>query len=1133
MYRSISIRLGLYVLFLLPGFCSLGSSERPNGFKVLSSGADGKTLIEFSLNAYSLVAAPGLKDYSLLKAPGGAALLEPGAPDLMQFSASIAIPDRGNMRVRILESESVSIQDVRMAPSKGNLLRTINPADVPYQFGTIYSSDAWYPSSQVALRSPYIFRDLRGQAISVSPFRYNPVRNVLEVTKRLLVEVYPDDLTIPGDNEIMRSGSLPVLASDFLPVYERRFINLPWVQYQPSPENSKMLVICHAPWMPLMQPFVDWKRQRGMQVELVDVTTAGTSAAGISQFISSRYQSDSISFVLLVGDAAYCPTPTPNGDAADPSYGFIVGSDAYAEVFIGRFSAESDADVITQVQRSISYERDATPADASIGRGVVIGSDQGPGDDNEMDWEHAVNMRSDLLAFTYTDVAELYDGTHSSTTDAPGDPGPADLFNLFQQGIGVMTYTGHGSSTSCATTGLSNGDVQNMTNSGRLPFIWSVACVNGDFATPGSGPCFAETFLRAQVNGQPTGAVATLMSSINQSWNPPMDAQDEMVDLLVQAVPGHQKFTFGGISVNGCMHMNDQYGQAGDEMTTTWHCFGDPSLLVRTQAPTPMVVTHPPVLISGSDSLFVLCSRPDALISLTHSSGSMGLSLAGSSSVVFYCPGLTAPDTLWITVTAFNAQTYVGYVLVIPSGVPYLNGNLSGLNETGTQLNGQVDFNESIAQDIVVRNFGSADASAVAITITTTDPYISITSAAVQPLPIVSAGDSVTLAQAFGFDVANGTPDQHLVTFQINCADGSGSVWASTTSLIINAPVPAFGPISVNDSLSGNSNGLLEAGETATLDFTLKNAGHSILPAGSLSISSTFQALNLLCGGTLSHPDVLPGQSVVLTCQAALAGNVALGTTFSVDAALLNTAYPQQVSFSLNAGEILEDFETNDFTRFAWNMAGNQPWVTSNLQPYQGAVCAMSGVITDNESSELNISLFSLADDSVSFHYRTSTEQGWDFLRFYVDGVQQGQWSGIAPWQYASFPLPAGQHDLRFVYTKDDIVSAGDDQVWLDNIRLPFGTTVSALPDADLNGPQLTVYPNPGTGLFRVVTSDFKAERWVVSDLAGRVVLIGAHSGLTGNEIQIDGSGLPSGHYLLKLDGVQGSRLARFCIVNP
>ena len=50
-------------------------------------------------------------------------------------------------------------------------------------------------------------------------------------------------------------------------------------------------------------------------------------------------------------------------------------------------------------------------------------------------------------------------------------------------------------------------------------FIISVACVNGNFV---NSTCFAEAWLRAEDNDEPTGAIATLMSTINQSWNPPM-----------------------------------------------------------------------------------------------------------------------------------------------------------------------------------------------------------------------------------------------------------------------------------------------------------------------------------------------------------------------------------------------------------------------------------------------------------------------------------------------------------------------------------------------------------------------------------------------------------------------------------
>ena len=106
-----------------------------------------------------------------------------------------------------------------------------------------------------------------------------------------------------------------------------------------------------------------------------------------------------------------------------------------------------------------------------------------------------------------------------------------------------------------------------------LPFIWSVACQNGLFEYQ---TCFAEAWLRATNGDEPTGAVATLMSSINQDWDEPMDAQDEMVDLLVAGA----KRTFGGLSMNGCCHMLDQYGLSGDDDFLAWHIFGDPSLRV-------------------------------------------------------------------------------------------------------------------------------------------------------------------------------------------------------------------------------------------------------------------------------------------------------------------------------------------------------------------------------------------------------------------------------------------------------------------------------------------------------------------------------------------------------------------------
>ena len=82
------------------------------------------------------------------------------------------------------------------------------------------------------------------------------------------------------------------------------------------------------------------------------------------------------------------------------------------------------------------------------------------------------------------------------------------------------------------------------------------------------------------------------MSTVYQSWAPPMEAQDEMVDILVESYANNRKYSFGGISWNGCLKMNDEYGSSGDDETDHWTLFGDPSVEVRTNTPSSLNVTH-------------------------------------------------------------------------------------------------------------------------------------------------------------------------------------------------------------------------------------------------------------------------------------------------------------------------------------------------------------------------------------------------------------------------------------------------------------------------------------------------------------------------------------------------------------
>ena len=682
-----------------------GNVKNHSSISVVSSSAS-ETELLFTLDGFSQtpVQTPHGNAF-VISSSKLTCILEAGAPDLSKMAFSIAIPDHANMVVDELNSTYTSYQNIEVAPCKGNLYRNTDPSTVPFTYGSSYSQNSFYPGQLVQLQQPYIVRDLRGQAVWVFPFQYNPVTKELRVYSEIHFSIKANG-TSPV-NALSRTQPLTKTDRSYSGIYRSLFVNGNSIQYSPLEDEGNMLVICYDPFMPAMQPFVDWKNKTGQHTEMVAFSSVGTTAADLKTYVENYYNTNGLTFLLLVGDGAEIPIGSTQYGESDASLGYILGNDSYAEVIVGRFSAENISEVETQVERSISYEAFPDPAGNWYHKAVCIGSNQGPGDDNEMDYEHERNMRLDELAFTYTDADELYDGTEGGV-DAPGDPGPADVISSLNDGRGVITYTGHGSCGSFGTTSFSTYDVTNLTNVGMLPFVWAVACVNGQF---NGYDCLAEAFMRStDASGNATGAIATFMSTINQSWDPPMDAQDEFVDILTRQYPGiNVKQTFGGISVNGCMHMNDQYGSAGDEMTDTWTCFGDPSLMVRTATPLEMTVTHDLQIDETATSFMVNCNTDGALVCLSKNSQIISTHHA----LLGFCNlqninGLIVGDTLDITATAFNMIPYTGKVIVTSmTGLTDLSQSPYGfmvypsvISGASTRLQYSLKENAGVAVDI-------------------------------------------------------------------------------------------------------------------------------------------------------------------------------------------------------------------------------------------------------------------------------------------------------------------------------------------------------------------------------------------------------------------------------------------------
>lgn len=1108
------------------------SLNNPSGSNiiVLSSNAN-ESIIEFNFEGFYLSdvnTSQGIK--KAITMPRTSSTLYKGEPEVVQIARSIIIPDMGAMEFKILDSSFEEYNNIELVPSKGNLYRDTDPASVPYEWGRTYQENGVFPASPVSLSNPYILRDYRGITIRISPVQYNHANKSIKVYKKIVVKVSHSNNS-NAINEFNRTKSMQSVDEQFDALYAGQFLNYNQAKYTGIPERGNMLIIADPSFVSSMAPFVQWKNRIGFPTEIVSTTTTGTSSTNIKTYVTNYYNTNGLTHLLFIGDGNHIPTINAGvGGPSDNAYAYISGNDHYPEFYVGRFSVENTSDVDIMVERSINYELSPYTGSNWLNKNLGIGSDQGPGDDNEYDYEHIRNIQTDLLNYEYTTSFEMFDGSQGGL-DASGDPSASSVGTVIDGGVGLITYCGHGSDFSFVTSGFSNTNINALTNTNEWPFIFSVACVNGNFLNQ---TCFAEAWLRAHdTNGDPTGAVAVIMSTINQSWDPPMEGQDEMVDVLCELNSGNIKHSFAGIVMSGCMKMNDTYGSGGDEMTDTWTIFGDPSLMVRTDTAKTMSVTHNPTAFIGATSFTVNCSVENAFVTITLNDQILGTGVISGGSTNISFPALIGIDTLIVAVTHYNYIPYIGEVPIIAASGPYIVYENHSVNDATGNNNGVADYQESFLLNMSLNNVGVSNASSVVGNISSNDAAITITDTT-QNFGTINSGSSATENNAYAITVGDVT-DGHIASFNLNSISG-GNNWGSVFQISINAPDLAIGALTVDDA-SGNNDGKLDPGETVNIIIESFNNGHADYSSANGVLTSTSPYITINNGsaslGTLSASgNTNANFNITVSSGATLGSNIdftyTLGTGF----------YEVQETFNLKVGIVDEDWETGDMTQFSWATSGNQPWFVTTENPYEGTYCVKSGPISDSQSSTLSLNMNCSTADSISFYRKVSCENGsasgsqWDYLEFKIDNSSKDWWDGEQAWTRVAYATTVGQHTFSWIYKKDNYYSDGDDAAWVDYIVFPPIAVPTSIEEADFS---FNVYPNPAIDLSCVeinspMNENIRIE--ILNELGqlNSIVFNGEiHSGL--NKINVNLSSLSQGIYMIKIIGQSGTQ-ARMLMIE-
>ena len=1009
----------------------IGSTKTVAPKVKLISDTEQITEISFTIGGFfkEEVNTPQGKQY-IINVPKMASILEEGAPDLPLFAVPVLIGDRAEMEVQVKEAKYQDFEGIEVAPSKGNLSRQINPDEVPFRYGEAYAQNSFFPAAQAQLDHPYILRDFRGQNILVYPFAYNPVTKTLRVYTQLTLTMCKTGDN--GSNAKMSRRSVTKMAPEAEAMYQHRFINYRErvAKYGFIPDVGEMLVICPDIYLEAMQPFVAWKNESGRPTTMVSLDEAGgNNIEQIKSFILSHYNNpdENLCYVLLVGDIFDITPKAMSGGRSDIYLGQLEGSDYYPELFVGRFSVESVADVQNHVEKMIYYERDIT-ADADwLGKGIGIGSTEGAGNGHnggESDYVHMEYIRDTLMHYTYSDVSRHYMGVGVGTNVAM-------LSADFNAGVGICNYCNHGSQTGWYVGDFSNENVNALTNDYKWPFIWSTAYLNGQFSVT----CFAEAWMRAtnSTTGAPTGAVGGMFSWISQPWQPPMTGQDEMVDVLCEwRSADNYHHTFGGASLNGNMKILDMHPSDYGETHNTWLLFGDPSLMLRTARPSELnLIVQPEAIFLGQSQLRLTVDADYALATLSIN-GNVVCStpiVGGEAMLTFESPEETG--TARLVVTGFNKVTAVRDIDIIPANGAYLTYESFAVNDA----NNQADYGETVNLDVTLKNIGNQTASNVQVTLSTDSPYVTVVDGTAS-IPSVGEMSEYTIPNGFKVAVNEFITDGIQANFTLTCTDGSHT-WTSPFRMTLHAPdfaLADFRPLNT-----------VNPGESGQLLVGIKNIGSSDARNAKLQLYSSTTDLNLsqncfdidfiAAGGTETR-------TVNFTTSNQLPNNSGVEVRYLFNA----SGYALNGLEQLSIGTVKETFETGDFSAFAWQTMGSNHWHVDSSTANTGTYSARSGAITHNNVTTLQVEVQVSVPGEISFYKKLSTEASRDNLTFYIDNVSMESWSGEVDWSRESFPVTTGTHRFKWIYMKNGSGSYGDDCCWIDDVQFPSASIIGFMP---------------------------------------------------------------------------------------
>ncbi|MBC7125201.1 MAG: carboxypeptidase regulatory-like domain-containing protein, partial [Bacteroidales bacterium] len=154
-----------------------------------------------------------------------------------------------------------------------------------------------------------------------------------------------------------------------------------------------------------------------------------------------------------------------------------------------------------------------------------------------------------------------------------------------------------------------------------------------------------------------------------------------------------------------------------------------------------------------------------------------------------------------------------------------------------------------------------------------------------------------------------------------------------------------------------------------------------------------------------------------------------------------------EINFTLESASTLvsdESFENTIPERITFS--GGE-WIRNSQTANTGSYSLKSAAIGDSKSTSASITFNVRNEGELSFSFKVSSEESYDFFKLYIDNKLQNLWSGETDWTRYITILGQGTHTIKWEYAKDGGTSSGNDCVYIDDITLPkIAGNISLIP---------------------------------------------------------------------------------------